>query len=379
MVPPDPSGVTDYGHLLNQALRRKGLEVDEHWSVNSATGCSAAAHATINLLRRAMAIPPGTATLWHYSSFAYGMRGIPLPGVLFGVVVRIRGGTVITIVHEAVYPWGRRGWRGGLQALTQRVALLGVILGSHVLVVTTSGRAELFGRLPRPLARAVEYLPVFSTIGEPAEPAEIRDRADPPVVGVLSHSSEGAMAELLFEAVARLPREIVPRIVLLGAPGPSSRGGLHWQSLARRRAMEQHLEFTGVLPEGQLGERLRSCDLILFLDPDGPTSRKTTLAAGLAHGMPIIAVDGPDRWVELVDRGAVVLVSADGHGLALAIAGLLASPERRRDLGGKAQAFYRERMGLDLVAAGMSHVIAETMQGRSPPGPREGVRRASGV
>jgi len=387
MVPPDPSGVTDYGHLLNQALRREGLTVDEHWSVNPATSFGGSARATVHHLARARAIPSDSATLWHYSSFAYGVRGIPLPGVLFGLLVRARGGTVITVVHEAVYPWGRRGWRGGLQAITQRIALFWVLLGSNAVVVTTSARAEAFRHLRWPHSRTVSYLPVFSTIGEPAEPAVLREHPVPPVIGVLSHSSEGARADLLFQVLERLRRlgpeqsserddgpdrpswrhddSIVPRVVLLGAPGPSSPGGRRWSDLARRRGMDRHLEFTGVVAEGELGSNLEACDLLVLLDPDGPTSRKTTLAAGLAHGMPIVALDGSDRWTDLVERGAVVVVPGEPGPFALALGDLLDSAERRRRLGLAARSFYRERMRLELIASEMARVIEETMQGRT--------------
>nr|MDQ6948129.1 glycosyltransferase [Actinomycetota bacterium] len=234
----------------------------------------------------------------------------------------------------------------------------------------TSDRAEAFRRLRWPVSRAVSYLPVFSTIGEPAEPAVLREHPARPVIGVLSHSSEGARADLLFQALKCLRRpgrdddHAIPCIVLLGAPGPSSAGGRYWRDLARRSGMDRHLEFTGVVAEGVLGSNLEACDLLVLLDPNGPTSRKTTLAAGLAYGMPIVALDGSDRWADLVEREAVVVVPGEPGPLALTLGGLLDSADRRRYLGCHARSFYRQHMRLELIASGMARVIEETMQGR---------------
>jgi len=128
--------------------------------------------------------------------------------------------------------------------------------------------------------------------------------------------------------------------------------------------MDRHLEFTGVVAEGVLGSNLEACDLLVLLDPNGPTSRKTTLAAGLAYGMPIVALDGSERWADLVEREAVVVVPGEPGPLALALGGLLDSADRRRCLGCHARSFYRQHMRLELIASGMARVIEETMQGR---------------
>ena len=48
---------------------------------------------------------------------------------------------------------------------------------------------------------------------------------------------------------------------------------------------------------------------IALVDEEGPTSRRTMLAAALAHGRPVVATDGPNRWDAPVTEGAIVLVA----------------------------------------------------------------------
>ena len=73
------------------------------------------------------------------------------------------------------------------------------------------------------------------------------------------------------------------------------------------------LSFSGPLPAQDLSDELAACDLLLFADDPGPSSRKGTLAASLASARPVIAIDGPQGWSELAEAGAVRVVPADPH------------------------------------------------------------------
>jgi glycosyltransferase involved in cell wall biosynthesis len=88
-------------------------------------------------------------------------------------------------------------------------------------------------------------------------------------------------------------------------------------------------------------------------------SRKTTLAASLASGRPVLAVDGPQRWAELVEAGAAMIASPTADALADAIAVLLQDESARERLGARGQSFARD-MGLGRsakVAAGLIDAI----------------------
>lgn len=354
IVPPETSGVHDYGRLLAEALRQRGIAVTEHWFVSDERRLRNALLASVRVLRLAMRLSAGDTALWHYSPFAYAARGAPLIGVLFGLVVRLRGGRVVTILHELAYEW-QGGWRKRLVALTQWLALRVVLLGSGEVVVTTEQRAVALGRVRAGRGRVVHVLPVFSTIGADSAGAEPPDGTF--TIGVLGHSGDGVRPDLLVDALSRLGSPKNQRILLLGSPGRASPSGRSWEERARRADPAVRVEFSGILSTEDLAQRVRSCHVIALVNEEGPSSRKTTLAGALAHGMPTVSLDGPNRWDDVVESGAVLVVPPDPEALANALVELRRSPERRRELGRRGRAFYHQHMSIDHASEAVARLI----------------------
>lgn len=363
-VPPGPSGVVDYGRLLSEELRRRGVKVDERYVLNGGLRLGDAWAAARELLRLAWAVPRDSVVLWHYSSFSYTLRGVPHPGVLLGCVLRSRRIAVVTLLHEPAYAFGRRRWKGSVQALTQQLALPIVFAGSDSVIVTTASRERAVRNLPRPFRRPAYFVPVFSTLGDARgyEPERVATRA--PIVGVLSWTSDGVQPQILVQALSMLSRPDAPRLVLLGAGEPTSDEGKLWLKQANTARLRNQVEFTGVIGAEQLSSCIHSCDVIVFVNGEGPSSRKTTLAAALAHGRPIIVLDGPERWDELVSARAVEVVAHEPKALSSVIDRLLSDPRERRALAMRARAFYERNMTLADVATQLEVILAAT-PGRS--------------
>ena len=114
----------------------------------------------------------------------------------------------------------------------------------------------------------------------------------------------------LIEAVAAA-RRVVPdlRLVLAGgseshsvhgAAADALRRGL--EDVARREGVEQHVVFTGFLPEEDVSRLLRAADVAVFPFDAGVTAKSGSLLAALAHGVPTIATSPPgavDRRTEV--------------------------------------------------------------------------------
>jgi glycosyltransferase involved in cell wall biosynthesis len=126
---------------------------------------------------------------------------------------------------------------------------------------------------------------------------------------------------------------------------------LVWQAAARGAGCADALTFTGILGEEELAETILDLDVVVLPDEGGPTSRKTTLAAALAYGKAVVALDGPHRWEPLVLEQAVVLAPSTGEGLARELGSLLEDRKRRDQQGERAAAFYRRRMASEVIAA----------------------------
>jgi glycosyltransferase involved in cell wall biosynthesis len=122
--------------------------------------------------------------------------------------------------------------------------------------------------------------------------------------------------------------------------------------------MDQALSFSGRLPAQDLSDALADCDVLLFADAVGPTSRKGSLAGSLASGRPVVALDGPQTWSELRDAGAVCIAEPTARGLADALSELLASGPAREGQGARGRSFAESRMSLAGAARAFLDALA---------------------
>ena len=149
-----------------------------------------------------------------------------------------------------------------------------------------------------------------------AEVAALRRRLAPagePVVG--SFGTFGA-------AIGRMLAEVLPRLlggrdgrvgVLIGRGSETFAARL----LAAHPVLAGRLVATGGLPREDVSLHLQACDLLVQPYPDGVSSRRTTVMAGLAHGRPVATTAGPLTEPVWSETGAVALAPvAEPGGLA---------------------------------------------------------------
>ncbi|HST33877.1 MAG TPA: glycosyltransferase [Solirubrobacteraceae bacterium] len=351
-------GVRDHATLLAGALAAEGVGASMHWLTRSAHTLRGARSEFLGWtdgLAQELAGSGAEAIVLHYSVFSYSYRGLPLFVRPTRAAIRRSGLPLLALMHEFAYPWGLGGARGELWAATQRVALRGLVRDSAALVVTAPFRAEwLESRawLPR---RELAVAPVFSNLPAPsgARAGERSDRgSEGPLVGLFGYAYEGAARSLLLDGLRLLrDRGVSARLQLLGAPGPDAPAAEAWRAAARERGLDQALSFSGVLGAQELSDALASCDVLLHAEPTGPTSRKGTLAASLASGRPVVAIDGPLRWDELLAGGAALVVADDPSALADALADLLEHASTREALGQRGREFAERAMGVERSAS----------------------------
>lgn len=353
-------GVRDCARVLDGALEAAGAETATvWWERDPAAGIRstrADAAAAAGRIAEATADFEPDAVVWHYSTFAYGPRGVPVAvPAIARAAARIRR-PVIPFVHEYARPWGRGGWRGGVQAATQRAVLRRVVATAAAVVVTTDERAQWLRTrrwLPR---RTVATLPVPSNV-EPLASSAQRN-GGPPRIGLFGFGGDAPDVALVAAALARirLSRPDV-ELVLVGAPGPDSPAGERWRAAAAAAGVADALAFTGVLREEALSRELAGLDVVVVADDIGPTARRTTLAAVLAHGRAIVAVEGPRTWEQLVGEGAVALSPRDPASLARELDRVLSDDRHRAELERRASAFYDSVAAPAVVARRLLELI----------------------
>jgi glycosyltransferase involved in cell wall biosynthesis len=369
-------GVHDQARKLTDALEADGLPCSFHWlrrRARTPRGALAEVGAWRRELERELAAQPPRATMLHFS-FSY--RGLPVFTAPVLRSLRRAGAPIIAELHEAAYPFGLGGARGLVWASTQRVALAALMRGVSGAIVTADYRAAwLTGSRWLP-ARRVLAAPVFSNLPPPSGEALAAHAAEP-LIGVFGYSYEGTASELTLDAVARLRAAGVPaRLRLMGAPGPSSASGERWTREAGERGLDDVLTFSGALPAQQLSDELAACAVLLFPDVSGPDSRKSTLAAALVSGAPVVALDGHNTWPALRAAGAARVVAPTVDALAGTLGELLGDARERRELGALGRAFAEREMSPATVVRAVRELLAGESSGAQPRGSRSQRSRA---
>ncbi len=358
----DPCGVRDHAALLAEALDAQGVSCSLHWLSRSAGGSLAADRAEARSWAQATARElhesRPQALLLHYSVFAFSHRGVPLLlqpvlGALQALQLPLVG-----FMHELAYPWHLGGLRGKVWSATQRIALRGLVSDCTGIVVTAEARAEWLRTRAWLPSRPTAVAPVFPNL-----PAASPEQAiEPGRLGLFGYAHEGVARDVVLDALA-LARERHGelRLVLLGAPGSLSPAGEQWRQAAAGRELSDALSFSERLGAQQLADVLASCELLLFAERGGPTSRKTTLAASLASGRPLVALDGRNSWSELLAADAVLATRPDAKALAEAIVGLLADQDERVRQAARGRAFAERTMSVEhsasIVATALARVV----------------------
>lgn len=354
-------GVRDHAQVLAAQFGREGIgatpcwwERDEEESlVRGLRGLRGWLDQVKQLARRGAA----DVVLWHYSVFTYAHHGIPVFSVWAVPELRDLQLPVVTLFHEMAYPFGRRGWRGASWAASQRAVLAPIMQLCAAVIVTTEDRAHWVTTRSWLPSKPISVAPVFSTVPCDA-PGAGTVRSSEPSIGIFGYGRERHHIGPVIEALARIRQDGIPaRLVLVGAPGPNTQDGEMWKDAARRGGCPEALRFTDVLPPEELTRAIEEVDVIMFCDPVGPTSRKTTLAAALSAGKAVVAIDGPETWQRLVSDRAVVLAPPDGAVIADRFKALLVDQTLRIAQGDRALAFTRTVLAPDVVATKVTSVL----------------------
>ncbi|HEX7313455.1 MAG TPA: glycosyltransferase family 4 protein [Pyrinomonadaceae bacterium] len=358
--PPRVGGVADHTRLVAEGLAAAG---DRVWvwcpaDVGEVPAPSEAVTARRELgsfrpsdLRRAgrglnqFAAPRGLLVQW--VPHGYGYRSMNVWFCLWlAARAFLRGDEVTFIVHEPFLAFGEGSRRRDAVALVHRLMTV-ILLASARRVWTTIPKWEECWR-PYALGRRVPFawLPVPSTTPVTASAAEASaTRALYAAEGVSLVGHFGTYGQLIAGTLrGLLPRllstEEADRVVLLMGQGSEA---MREELLSAHPRLAGRIHATGTLAPTALSRHLAACDLLLQPYPDGVSARRTSVMAGLAHGLAVVTTKGAlteELWEE---SGAVALAPAGDEGALLdEVKRLLATPADRARLCVAARGLYRE-------------------------------------
>ena len=361
--PPAPGGVSDYSHAVAGGLAAAGDSVHV-WCPDAGrtTDCeSRGVHvhriagswsaADLHRIDREMnAVGGERRLLLQWVPHAFGKRSL---NVRFCRWIRRRAktGELDIMVHEPGLGFREGNVRQDVAAAVHRLMLTTLMSDARRVWVAIPAWADVL----RPWAIGRADLP-FGWLPVPSTLPVVRD-AD--AVRRIRADRLAASGDLLVghfstfqPAIRRTLCELLPSL-LAGSPG------VHVQLLGRGSdAVAKQLQgiagddgrrvtATGDLDPVSLSHALQASDLLIQPYPDGASSRRTTLMAALAHGIPVATTIGRLSENFWKDSKAVVTAPAgDTAALLLAANNVLRDPHRRSEMAVAARVLYEERFDL---------------------------------
>jgi hypothetical protein len=353
--PPDRGGVADYTAVVAGGLADAGCEVQvwtsgtsgpEAWrpgvTVHRVAGRFGPA-GLVRLGRELSRFRGPRVIVVQYVPQAFGHRGMNLPFAAWVFLRRIAHRDDVRVMfHEVCTPFAGRNVRRAVLALVQR--------GMAAIV----GRAaeEWYGSVPgwegyvRPLAgrRArFRWLPVPATVpgGPPLDPSAGETVGH---FGTYGSLVTPPLAPALTRLLADRP---AVRVELVGRGGERFRDEL----VRDRPDWIDRVSATGELTATEIADRLRACAVVIQPYPDGVSSRRTSVMAALANGVPVVTTFGFLSEPVWKEEPGVVL--ADPDRLADAAGRLLDDPRRRAALGRAGWDLYERRFDVRHTVAAL--------------------------
>lgn len=357
--PPDCGGVGDYTAQVAEALAESGDGVSVYspparrpWTapagIEAVTLQDRFGRGSVRELSARLDRDPAARLLVEYVPSVFGRRGTNVPFCRWLRSRRNTGGDVRVMFHE---PYLYLRWRPDhiVTAFTQR-AMAEILLdaATHVYLSTDTWRRYLVRFRADAVRRAVT-LPIPSAIPCVKDAGAV-EAARGALTGSATHlvghfGSYGRhVAPLLRRALNDLlSSDLRVAALCTGADSDS----FVKRMITERPILRGRLFATGRVSARDISVHLQACDLLLQPYPDGVTTRRTSVMAGLANGRAVVTADGAlteDIWRA---TASVALVPSDDPAAFVATAReLLADTSGRASLAARASATYESCFAL---------------------------------
>jgi len=363
--PPDCGGVGDYTASLAGALAAAGDTVHVWARLRASAQGGHVGAVTVHALpdafgsasrevvERGILDAPGVVLL-QYVPTAMGRRGANLPFCFwFSGLARIGLDTRI-MFHEPYFyfTWSRPWAPGNALAIVQRVMAHVLVRGVRRVYQSTDTWRRFLPGVNR--LGSFQTLPIPSNVPIAASESDVaafRARAGGNGVPLAGHfGTYGAHVARELRAIlpALVARRSDIRIALIGQGGPAFLENLRTgHPEVAKRALA-----TGRLDPASTAAAVRACDVMLQPYPDGITTRRTSVMAGLANGVATVASSGALTEPVWAETGAVAFAPAgDAAAFAAAADALLGDASARAELARRGAAEYAARFS-------MAHTVA---------------------
>lgn len=351
--------IAEYSHHLAHSLSAQGCQADALATLGPGNG-------------------PSNIVLWQYNPFSVGHAGLAPWASTLPLRQRILSRSRVCVTfHELYYPFDRRSMKGWIWAPGQRLQCALVASTAHAVVCTTGARvrtlqrwfpsrAPRFRRIP-----AGCNLPVASLDASTRRAVRLRLGAtqETLLLGTFGSSTGGLQVDAAIHAVAVLRRQgLRARLALLGRAATTARRVDELQRTARAAGIAEHVVIPGAAPARDVSDQLAALDCFLGLYDDGISGRRTSVAAALAHRLPVVASRGFNTDSDWYRHGETVqftrAIAPDDIADAIAAA---VDPHFRARLAEGAGALHEREFSWEAIARRYQHLLADLCSDSESP------------
>lgn len=315
------------------------------YSARLATALGAFEQTTVCVIGESALPSPGEVdVVWHqYSPAALGGDAARATDRWLRDVTRA-GGRVIVTVHEYWPPANGTLRRALFRASLRRRVRRAIGRSAAVVVAQDISKRNLAdaGILGD---RPVAVIPVGSNIEAFAGPAPVRDG------GLVLFGQPAAMDPVALRALARWRSGRTHAMPLTWIGRSADEILACWVESAGGRA--EDIRCLGAVSESTVAEHLARATAGLAPYADGASTRRTTLAALLQHGVPTVALSGiaTDDWLRR-HTGVAWVPAAPPDRFVSMIETILNDDRRREELSGHARALFEAHMSWTAIGNG---------------------------
>jgi hypothetical protein len=323
----EPSdAVEDYCQNLASALRGHGLRMELDrvpWAEN---GWSDA----LLGLRQKSSFWQNKWVFLQYTALAWSARGFPLRFLRVVHVLR-QAGARIGIVYHDVEPYSGKRLVDKIRRLVQLYTMRKTLGLAQLAVFTVP--VENLSWIDAHQANAI-FIPVGANLTSPEKAwnAEKSNVGRPPTIAIYGITGgKAGISEIasVWDAVEYVAKRL-GRVRLLVFGRNSEFCEEKFKRLSE--ALPVEVQVLGFLPVEEVVQRLASSDVLLFVRGE-ISSRRGSAIAGIACGLPIVALEGSETAAPITEAG-VVLLPANSHNdeLGKALLRILTDGEYRSSL-----------------------------------------------
>jgi glycosyltransferase involved in cell wall biosynthesis len=299
--------VEEYCHYLGAGLRAAGFELQLVRVPWSEKGWAAA----LQELK-------GNAANWHgfwalvqYTALAWSERGFPLRFLRVLRILREAGARVVLVFHD-VEPYQGKRSIDRLRRQAQLRVMRESLRLTDLAVFTVP--MEKLSWIRRPVSKAV-FIPVGANLAAPESAWKQGSRSSvrPPTIAIFGitggrwGNAEVARISGILEYLTKRIGKV--RLIVFGRHSELFKD--EFAALGRRIPVE--VQMLGLLSPERIVECFASSDVLLFVR--GPiSSRRGSAIAGIACGLPVIAMGGSETAPPITDAGVALMPESASDG-----------------------------------------------------------------